>query len=250
MFIATIEGKEVEIKPEQIKGSEGFAIVTPDSVPTGLVRQDAVDRIVAERVNKTKEKTISEVLEKTEFHEQILAKYNVSLKDGKVVGAENADVNEIKKEAYAKARIELEDKYKPAQGENKRLKSRVIETELKSSALANGVKPSLVGVVVKSYLDSFDLDKDGNVFEKDAQGFKMDNSGNFVTTDLYFKNLQKSDSFKDFFESRTQTGSGASSGKSGDYSGISKKTDLKNNYEKTQFIKAHGAETYLKLKDN
>ena len=251
MFIATIEGKEVELSPEQIKGkSDGFAIVTPENVPSGFVKQDAVDRIVSDRVNKTKEKVQSELLEKTEFHEQILSKYNVTLKDGKAVGVEQADVNEIKREAYLKAQNDLETKYKPAQGENKRLKARVIETELKSAAIQAGVKPTLAHLVVKSYSESFDIDKDGNVFEKDKEGFKMGNDGNFVTAETYFKSLKTNDSYKDFFEAKTQTGSGAQgSGNRSGFSGITKKTELKNAYEKSQYIKVHGFDSYQQLKD-
>ena len=55
MFIAQIDGKEVELKPDQIKAKdEGYAVVTPDNVPKGYFNEDAVNKIVKEMLIRPK----------------------------------------------------------------------------------------------------------------------------------------------------------------------------------------------------
>ena len=53
MFTAEIDGKEVELSPDQIKAKEdGYGVITPDNVPKGYFNEEAVNKIVKDNVNK------------------------------------------------------------------------------------------------------------------------------------------------------------------------------------------------------
>ena len=51
MIKANIEGKEVELKPEDLKLGDGFALITPDNVPKGYFTQEALDNVVKDRLS-------------------------------------------------------------------------------------------------------------------------------------------------------------------------------------------------------
>jgi len=240
------ENKEIQVSPDSLKLPEGYALITPDNVPSGYLKQEAVDRIVGDRVISAKQKAVNEFIEDSSKHETILSKYGVTVKDGKAFGVESANLDELKRDITLKVRAEVENEFKPARGENKLLRERVIMTELKNSVLKTGVKPDLADLAMKSFKDDFGIDKDGNVLVRDNNGFKVDGAGNYVTAESYFLDKKKSDSFKSLFDVSAQRGVGAgNSGQSGN-SAITK-ADLKTVIDKVNYISANGQEAYNKL---
>ena len=247
--VITPDNKEIQVEPTAIKLPDGYALVTPDSIPTGFLKQEAVDKIVGERVIHAKQKAVNDFIEDTSKHEAILSKYNIAIKDGKPVGVDSANIDELKRDITLKVRNELESEYKPSRTENRILKERVVMTELKNAAIKSGVKSDLADLAMKSFKDDFGIDTNGNVLVKDGQGFKVDASGNFVTAESYFLEKRKSDAYKSLFDTSAQSGVGA--GKPGatspNFSNVKAKSDLKTDMDRVKYIKEYGQQAYLEL---
>ena len=247
----TIENKEVQIEESALKLPDGYALITPNTAPPqGFLKQEAVDAIVGQRVISAKQKAVSEFIEDQTKHEVILSRYGVAIKDGKAVGVADANIDELKKDITLKVRSEIEEAYKPAKSENKLLRDRVIMSEIQTSAIKAGVKQDLLELVTKSFKEDFAIDKNGNVLVKDAEGFKVDASGNFVTAENYFLEKRKSDSYKSLFDATAQRGAGHGNANSGtaNLSSVKAKADLKDTVSKTKFISEFGYQAYIDLK--
>jgi hypothetical protein len=245
MLKATIDGKTVELKPDQIEMPQGYALITPDSVPSGYLKQEAVDRIVSDRVTRAKTTALSEAIENQDFHSQVLAKYNITLENGKPKGVETANIDELKKQITLQTRAEVESEYKPKVAENRTLKGRVLRSELESAALKLGVKPDLLPLISRSYSEEFGIDKDGSVYLKDGNGFKIDGSGQYVTPEKWLAENKNKGAFPSFFNDAPQRGgSGAGQANGTSYTGNQKKSDFKTVVDKTRFIRSFGQEAY------
>src|SRR5690625_5192777 len=96
---AIIEGKEVELKADDLKLGDGFALITPDKVPEGYYNEAAVQKRISDRVKNTATNAREEALKDKEFHKRIFSDYNITLdEEGNPQGLKpDVDVEEMKK---------------------------------------------------------------------------------------------------------------------------------------------------------
>jgi hypothetical protein len=217
--VKTEEG-EIEVGIDSLQLPEGYGIITPDRVPDGYFNKDAVNKMVKENVNKTKERMRSELEQDEEFQRSILSRHNISLDDeGKPKGLKpDFDPEKWKQEQAKKLTEPYEKKLEET---NKRLQSfrgGLVKSELLKSA--NGLfreefTKSFTGsdepFVIKQFADAFDVDDDGNVAMKDKDGtFAVDGDGSRITPQKYFE-INK-DKFSDLLQDKRQRGTGTNPG--------------------------------------
>src|SRR5690606_35987224 len=78
---ATIDDKEVELTPDQLKLPEGYALITPDNVPKGYFTQEALNKTVQERLDRDRQTQREKLSKDEEFRKSILNELNISLDD-------------------------------------------------------------------------------------------------------------------------------------------------------------------------
>lgn len=215
MIKATIDGKEVELSPDQIQLGEGFALITPDNVPKGYFNQDAVNKIVKENVNKTKDSVRNNLLEDADFQSEILSKHNIALDEsGKPKGLKpTVDVDEVKqnvtKELSNKYQKELDQLKTQIESRNKAVIENSIMSTVKGKYKEDWVKPfgDDKPLVIKQFSDKFTVDENGNAVLKDTEngGVKYKGDGKPYTPQDY---LLDESNFGDLFADNRQRGSG------------------------------------------
>lgn len=216
MFIAQIDGKEVELKASDLKPKEGYAIITPDSVPDGYYSEQALQQKIKDRTKNTAENAVEEALDKPEFQKRILDKYGISLdKEGKPKGLKpDVDVDEVKRTVAEQIKTEYEAKLNQLQSSLDGFKSKGLTGAIVGGANKIGIdgkylEPLVEGgspYLVKELSDQFAWnDEIGDYALKDKDGtFAVDGNG-FVTTQKFFeKNTEK---FKHMLKDQRQRGS-------------------------------------------
>lgn len=218
MFKATINGEEVELKAEDLTPTqEGYALITPDSVPKGYFNQEAVNNIVKENVNKTKERVKGELADDESFQKQILSKYNIQVgEDGKPKGLKpTVDVDEVKKNITK----ELSEKYEQEKNKlQQTLENRnkaVVKNSIMSAVKGNwkddwtepfdGSEP----MAVTQFMDKFTVDDNGNAVLKDTDndGIKFKGDGKPYTPQDYLLDEER---FGKLFADKRQRSTGTS----------------------------------------
>lgn len=266
MFIATIDGKEVELKASDLKPKEGYAIITPDNVPDGYYTQKAFNQKLEnlketfeERI-KTAEKNVREKLRTDpDFNKDVLNRNGVSLDDnGKPKGLKpEIDIEELKrntakqvKEAEEAEKAELRKKLDSFI--NKGLRSTIAEGASKIGIDEKYLQPLVEGgdpYLVKELSDKFAYnDEIGDYALKDQDGtFAVDGNG-FVTTQKFFEKNQEK--FKHMLKDQRQRGSNFSGqGKAGMGSPKGNPAKWKLD-QKLKYIEEHGKEGYEKAINN
>lgn len=256
MFIANIDGKEVELKAEDLKPKEGYAIITPDNVPDGYFTQEALESKIRSRLSKAETNVKNELVGDQSFHKQILDKYGVSLgSDGKPKGLKpEVDIDEVKqnvakqlKEEY-EAKLEEKDK-KINSFVNKGLKSSIVDGANQIGIDGKYLEPLVEGgdpYLVKELSDKFaynDEIGDYAMLEDDGT-FKVDGNGLVTTSKFFEKNTEK---FKHMLKDNRQRGSnfkGQGNPLNSKPKGNPSKWDRN---KKLEYIGENGSEAYKKL---
>jgi len=249
MITVQVEGKEVQVQPDAIKLPDGYALVTPDSVPDGLMRQTVVESLIAQRVNTAKQSALKDAHADDVVKSKVLDSLGIRLDEsGKPVGVQQADVDGLKKSIYKEVKEDFDKRAKPIERQNKVLAERALFGELKATATTAGVKEGLIDMFVRSYASEFGLDENGQVLLKDGDSFKLDTStGTHVTPSAWMSNLRKDPTKADFFTNTQQRGVGASPATKAPVLGV-KKADLKDKQDKINFIAQYGYEAFSNLK--
>jgi hypothetical protein len=246
MLTATIDGKEVQLAPDQIKFDEGYALITPDSVPTGYMKQSVAESLIAERANQAKASAIKDAHKDETVTNAVLSKFGIVLKDGKPEGVPTADLEAVKAKLHAEIKSQLDGEARPLRKENATLKKALVEGAIKEAAITAGMKPALVPMFAKTYAEQFGLDDNANVLLKDGDSFKLDPAnGAHVNPMGYMDTLRKDASFQEFFTNRQQQG--APFGSNPTTPNGFKKSDMTDIDKKTQFIAQYGAEAFQNL---
>lgn len=220
---AIIEGKEVELKPDELKLGEGFALITPDSVPKGYFTQEALDNVVKDRLAKERDKVKSALQDDQEFHKSIFSKYNVTLgDDGKPKGLKpDFDPEEWKAQAAKQLTKPLQEEKEKLSTQLEKMKRGMVESHILKAA--NGLFQeqyikSFTGdddpFVVQKFAGMFDVDENGTVALKDPQGgFRPTGDGGKYTPEKFFE--ENKDKFADLLQDKRQRGSGFGDGGGG-----------------------------------
>jgi hypothetical protein len=248
MLTVTIEGKEHQVPAESVKAPEGWAIVTPDSDPSevGLVRKTAMEAIIKDRVHQAKQSALKDAVNDESVGQAVLSKYGIALKDGKPIGVEGANIDEIKQTLHKDIKANLEREYAPIRKENNQIKGNLLRESIKTAAATSGVRKGLVEVIAGHTATSFGIDPEGGIYQKDGDGFKLDGNGERVTPAKYFEAAKKQSDYADWFDNTKQSGGYGGTGGTGIPATTTKK-DLKTRDEKAAFINAYGLEAYTKL---
>lgn len=222
MFIANIDGKEVELKPDQIKAKdEGYGVITPGNVPDGYYTESALQNKISERAKRAKEDARKAYLDDKEFHRDVFSKYDVSLDDeGKPKGLKpDVDIEQVKQSVAERLKNEYEQKLQSKDQKltsllSKGKKSSIIEGAQRIGIDSRYLEPVIEGgspYLVKEVEDSFDWNDEINDYAlKDKDGtFAVDGNG-FITAQKYFE--QNTDRFKHMLKDQRQRGSGFGSG--------------------------------------
>lgn len=220
MIKANIDGKEIELKPEDLQLGDGYGLITPDKVPSGYFTQDAFDKKIGEITKIKVDKAKDELKSDEDFKKSVLSDFNISLDDnGNPKGLKpDFDPDKWKQEQAKKLTEPYEEKLKTAEQKLGQFKQGLVRAELLKSA--NGLfqeqyTKSFTGsddpFVVKQFADQFDVDDDGNVARKDPQGgFEIVGDGKKVTPSVFFD--QNKDKFADLLKDNRQRSSGTSAG--------------------------------------
>ena len=223
MIKAKIDDKEFEFTPDQLELPEGYALVTPDKVPKGYYTEEAVQERIKERLKNTANNVKSDLAEDESFHQQILAKYNISLgEDGKPKGLKpDFDPDEWKQKQAKELTKPYEEKLKQKDEQLHSFKNGLVRAELLKAAngrFKEDFIKSYTGnddpFVVKQFADLFDVDEGGNVAMKDKDGtFAVTGDGSRITPEKFFD--ENSDKFSNLMQDKRQKGSGFKGGSSG-----------------------------------
>ena len=220
MFTAEIDGKQVELTPDQIKAKQdGYGVITPDNVPKGYFNEEAVNKIVKDNVNKTKERVKSDLLEDEGFQKSVLSRYNIQLgEDGNPKGLKpTVDVDEVKQNITKELSSQYEERINNMQSELESRNKAVIQSSILSAVNGqykedwtksfDGSEP----LVVKQFQDKFTVDENGRAVVKDPEngGIKYKGDGNPMTPQDY---LLDEGRFGELFADKRQRSTGTNAG--------------------------------------
>jgi deoxyribodipyrimidine photolyase-like uncharacterized protein len=231
MFIANIDGKEIELSADSIKPKQdGYAIVTPESVPDGFYTEEAVQKRIKDRLKNTASNARSELENDESFHKQILSKYNISIgEDGKPKGLKpDFDPDEWKQKKAKELTKPYEEKLREKDEQLNSFKNGLVRAELLKAAngrFKEDFIKSYTGnddpFVVKQFADLFDVDESGNVAMRDKDGtFAVTGDGSRITPETFFE--QNREKFSNLMQDKRQTGSGFKGGSNGSSKTFSK----------------------------
>ena len=220
MFIAEIDGKEVELTSDQIKAKEdGYGVITPDNVPKGYFNEEAVQKRVQERLKNTASNVESELGQDESFHKKILSKYNIQLgEDGKPKGLKpTVDVDEVKQNITKELSSQYEERINNMQSELESRNKAVIQSSILSAVNGqykedwtksfDGSEP----LVVKQFQDKFTVDENGRAVVKDPEngGIKYKGNGDPMTPQDYLLDESR---FGELFADKRQRSTGTNEG--------------------------------------
>jgi hypothetical protein len=255
MIKANIDGNEVELKPDQLQLGEGYALVTPDSIPDGLYKEEAVQAKVQERVKNLKQEIKDKensLLNDDEFSKRVLSKYNIALDaDGNPKGLDTVDKKAIQDEIRTNIAQEYDSKIEQKDQTIQQLLNKSLEADIVDGANQIGVdadylKPRIEGskpYVVKEFSDHFKYNEDINAFAQVKDGdFVIDSEG-LVTVNRFFNKNKESLSgiLADQRQGGSDFGGGGNPGASSPSDILSWKSK-----QKSEYIAKHGADKYRK----
>lgn len=252
MFKVIIDGEEHQVSPENITGEDGYGLVTPESIPDGLYKEEAVQQKIKDRLKNVKENTKEELLNDESFSKQVLSKFNISLDaDGKPKGLDTVDKKAIQEEIRTNIAQDYDSKIEQkdqmiSQLLNKSLEADIIEGANQIGVDADYLKPRIEGskpYVVKEFAEHFKYNDDINGFAQVKDGeFVIDSEG-LVTVNRFFN--KNKDSLSGILADQRQQGS--------DFQGAgnpggSPPADILNwkSKQKSEYIDKHGADKYRK----
>ena len=247
MLTVQIDGKDVQVPLEAVKLPEGHHIITPDSVPAGYMKQEVAESLITSRIHQAKQSVLKDADKDEAVRSKVLEGLGIRIENGKPVGIEQANIDDVKRSIHKEVKSEFDKEYSPVKSQNKVLRSRVLQGELKAAAATAGVKPGLVDFFVKANSDLFDIDPEGRVLMKDGDGFKMDGNGSHINPVSWLDSAKKEATYADFFDNRQQRGMGGTSSSSVSTGSVKSKADLKTTQAKSEFIAAHGSQAYINL---
>ena len=223
MALVTVNGEQVEVSLSDIVLDENQIILDKNNPPKGWFTQAQLDAKVKE-INKTKTtKAKEELRSDTEFHQEVLSQYNISLgEDGKPKGLKpDFDPQEWIQKKSQELTKPLKDELDNFKSRYERAKRARIEDailaatkgqfkdEFTTSKDEGRVKP----IVVNQFRDLFDENDDGKIVLKDADGhWARDINGHPVTPGKYLSDAEK---FGDWMIDKRQRGSGFQNGGTG-----------------------------------
>lgn len=255
MFIANIDGKEVELKAEDLTPKEGFAIITPDSVPDGYYKKEAMETKIQERIKKAAKNAEDDLLNDESFNKQVLSKYGIQLNDdGKPKGLKTQeDVEQLKMQIAEQVKKEYEGKLQDRDSKlnsllGKGKKSAIIEAASKIGIDGKYLEPLVEGgspYLVREVEDKFEWnDEISDYALKDTDGtFAVDGNG-YVTTQKFFE--KNTDNFKHMLKDQRQRGSNFNQPGSAEYRPNGNPTKWSRD-QKLEYIGKHGHDGYKKL---
>jgi hypothetical protein len=249
MFTTTIDGKTVELKAEDLTPNEGYAIITPDNVPKGYFNQDALNNIVKENVNKTKENYKNSLLEDKDFQKSILSRYNIQLDgEGKPVGLKpTVDVDEVKKnvtkELSAKYEEEKNNLTKVLENRNKAVIKNSIMSAVNGNWKVDWTEPfdNSEPMAVTQFMDKFIVDDNGNAVVKDTEngGIKFKGDGKpFTAKDYLLDEERFGKLFADKRQRSTNTAAGGGNGRKYSEEEVSKMSDAEYASNREEILKS------------
>jgi len=213
-------GEEVhEVDVSSIELEEGQMIVDRDNPPSGLFTQKALDEKVKDISRKKIEKAKQELADDSDFHKQVLSKFNISLDEsGRPMGLKpDFDPDEWKSKAAKELTKPLNERIESLQSKYNRAKQAMIEDKILAATKGiyderftkpgdNGkVKP----IVVNQFRDMFDENENGVIALRDGEGFAVDGAGDPITPEKYLTDDKR---FGDWMVDRRQRGSGFQGG--------------------------------------
>jgi hypothetical protein len=218
-----INDEEVEVTPDQITMPEGYAMITPDSIPKGYFTQEALNKTISDRLERDREKTREKLLQDSDFKKTILSEYNIALdEEGKPKGLKpEFDTEEWKRNNVKQLTEPLQKQLEEKESKLNSFKKGLIRAEIMKSAsnlFQEQYLTSFTGeddpFIVKQFADSFDVDETGNVLLRDKEGgFAMDNQGNYFDPAKFFKSNETK--FAPLMKDNRQRGAGLNPGGSG-----------------------------------
>lgn len=219
MIKANIDGKEIELKPDQLDLGEGYALITPDNIPEGYFNEDAVQSRIKDRLANTAKNTEQRLLEDDSFKRKVLSQYNIQLDDsGRPLGLKpTVDVDEVKQNVIKEVSGEWEEKYNNLKNTLKNRNEAVIKNSIMSAVKGqwkeDWVKPFDGGdpLVVDKYKSKFTVDDKGRAVLKDESndGIKYKGDGTPMTAEDYLLNEKV---FGELFTDKRQRSTGTSAG--------------------------------------
>lgn len=252
MIKANIDGNEVELKPDDFQFGDGYALVTPDSIPEGLYKEEAVQQKIKDRLKNVKENTKDELLNDDSFSKQVLSKFNISLDaDGNPKGLDTVDKKAIQDEIRTNIAQEYDSKIEQKDQTISKLLNKSLEADIIDGANQIGVdadylKPRIEGskpYVVKEFSDQFKYNDDIGSFAQVKNGeFVIDSEG-LVTVNRFFN--KNKDSLSGILADQRQKGSNFEGGGN---PGASSPADILNwkSKQKSEYIAKNGADKYRK----
>jgi len=259
MIKANIDGNEVELKPDQLQFGEGYALVTPDSIPDGLYNEAALERAkkeavgnVSDRITKAKKNAEEELLNSDSFNKRVLKKHNIVLDaDGNPKGLDTVDKKAIQDEIRTNIAQEYDSKIEQKDQTIQQLLNKSLEADIVDGANQIGVdadylKPRIEGskpYVVKEFSDHFKYNEDINAFAQVKDGdFVIDSEG-LVTVNRFFN--KNKESLSGILADQRQGGSDFGGGGNPSASSPSDILSWKSK-QKSEYIAKHGADKYRK----
>lgn len=222
-----IDGETHEVEPSNLELGDGYALITPDSVPDGYFTQEALEQKIQDRIAKAKRNSEQDLLEDDSFHKKVLSKYNIILgEDGKPKGLKpEVDIEEVKAQTAKQVSEDYEQKLDNTRQELSKIKKGKIAGDLLragNSYFEEQYLKSFTGAddpfVVKQFADQFDYDpKTGQtaLLDEDGESFAVDNKGDRITPEKFFES--NAEKLSDLYKDKRQRGSGF------DKNGISRK---------------------------
>ena len=223
MALVTVNGEQVEVSLSDIVLDDNQIIIDKNNPPSDLLTKKAHNAILQDRLEKRDKNIVSDLLEKKEIHEQVFAKYNISLDDdGKPKGLKpDFDPQEWIQKKSVELTKPIKDELENFKTRYERAKRARIEDailaatkgqfkdEFTTSKDEGRVKP----IVVNQFRDLFDENENGQIVLKDADGnWAIDNDGMPVTPGKYLSNAEK---FGDWMVDKRQKGTGFQNGAAG-----------------------------------
>lgn len=255
MIKVTIDGKEHEVEDDALSMPDGYGLITPDNIPDGFYRKEAMESKIQERIKKAKDNAKSDLLEDSGFNKEVLSKYGIQLDDdGSPKGIKtSSDVEKIKKEVAEQIKADYESKLQEKDSKlnsllGKGKKSSIIEGASKIGIDGKYLEPLVEGgnpYLVREVEDQFEWnDEISDYALKDKDGtFAVDGNG-FVTTEKFFQKNQEK--FKHMLKDTRQRGSNFNGqGKAGE--AIKGNPKDWGRSEKLDFISKHGRDGYKEL---
>lgn len=243
----------IEVEPSALEMPEGMGLVTPDSVPDGVVRQEVMNAKMEERVNNAKQKAKREAASDEAVRNQVLSEIGFEVPEDadlqesiqrSVLGRYGIEVDESGKPKGLEPDIDIEKERNKWKKQNlEPVKTELDETRQTLSSLQNNIvrkdiRGAFAGKAKDEYLDAehgdsyveikfnskfkynrelgktLQVDDDGN-FEMHPNGASANGHG-YIEPEDFIKLNSDSKLMKRILKDDTQAGSDFQGGAGGD----------------------------------